>query len=83
MRQGTLHDFFAHENQSYPPSISRFAYLCSGQKSDSLKILKKEPASPTEATPVVEALLVDGAADVNSSSQTGYVRRLLTDDEKN
>ena len=66
MRQGNLDEFLAHENQSYPHSISCFGNLRSGQKSYLLKILEKVPGSPTEAMPVVEAiLLADGAAVVN------------------
>ena len=50
---------------SYPPPIACFSNLRSVQRSDLLKILEKVPASLTEATPVVEALLVNGAAAVN------------------
>jgi len=45
--------------------------LRSGQKTDFLKILEKGPASPTEATRVFEALLVDGAAVVNILKPNG------------
>ena len=36
---GNLEDFFAHENQAYPPSISLFGALRQGTKSDLLKCL--------------------------------------------
>ncbi|KAJ7384351.1 hypothetical protein OS493_022464 [Desmophyllum pertusum] len=64
--QGNLDDFFSHENLSYPPSMSCFGNWRSGQKSDLVKIPVKLPASPIEATLVVGALLVDGAAFVNT-----------------
>ncbi|KAJ7380637.1 hypothetical protein OS493_007002 [Desmophyllum pertusum] len=64
--QGNLDDFFSHENLSYPPSMSCFGNWRSGQKSDLVKIPEKLPASPIEATLVVGALLVDGAAFVNT-----------------
>ena len=61
-----------YENQSYPPSISCFGNLRSGQKAYLVKILEKVPGSPTEAMPVVEAiLLADGAAVVNILKPNG------------
>ena len=66
VRQGNLDDFFAHENQSYPPSIS---IICVQVRSH-LKILEVS-GSPTEATPVVETLLVDGAAVVSILKPNG------------
>ena len=56
---------------SCPPPISCFSNLRSVQRSDLLKILEKVPASPNEATPVVAALLVNGAAAVNILKPNG------------
>ena len=56
---------------SYPPPISCSGNLRSVQRSDLLKILEKVPASPTEATPVVEAVLFNGAAAVNILKPNG------------
>ena len=71
VRQRNHDEFFAHENQSYPPSISCFGNLRSGQKTDLLRILEKGSASPTEATRVFEELLVDGAAIINILKPNG------------
>jgi hypothetical protein len=52
VRQGNLEEFFAHENQAHPPSISKYGELRLGAKSDLLKCLESLSAVPT-AHPVV------------------------------
>ena len=70
VRQGNLDEFFAHENQSYPPSLSKFGDLRLSVKSDLLKCLEKlTPNPPT--TPIVDAMLIDGAALVNMLKPSG------------
>lgn len=70
VRQGNIDEFFSHENQVYPPSISKFGELRLGIKSDLLKCLEKLSVSRT-TTPVVDALLIDGAALVNMLKPNG------------
>ena len=68
-RKGDLKNFFAHENHSYPVSISEFGKLrkCSS-KSDFLKCLQKI-SEPCETPPEdVQMKNVDGAAFVNMNS---------------
>lgn len=64
VREGNLEEFFCHENQSFPPSLSQFGKLRSGSKSDLLSCLEKVSPSRAEI-PSVDALLLDGAAIVN------------------
>ena len=39
-RQGDLAEFFSHENQSYPPSMSDYGRLYTGTKSELLKVFE-------------------------------------------
>lgn len=59
-RDGNLEDFFRHENQPFPPSLSQAGKLREGQKSDLVKCLEKLTVSSREA-PQVEGTVVDGA----------------------
>ena len=63
-RNGDLADFFAHENHSYPPSISQYGKLRKCTKSDFVSIL--ELAGETRETPPADltAKVFDGAAVV-------------------
>jgi trehalose-6-phosphate synthase len=63
-RSGDLADFFAHENHSYPPSISEYGKLRKCTKSDFVSIL--ESTGTTKETPPadVTAKVFDGAAVV-------------------
>ena len=70
VRQGRLDEFFAHENQAYPPSISKFGDLRQIVKSDLLKCLENLTEN-TSITPSVEAMLIDGAALVNILKPSG------------
>ena len=70
VREGDLDSFFTHENQSYPPSLSQYGTLRSGNKSDLLFCLER--LCPAEAEkPSVDVLLLDGAAIVNMLKLTG------------
>ncbi|KAH3768118.1 hypothetical protein DPMN_169330 [Dreissena polymorpha] len=64
VRDGNLIEFFRHENQAYPPSLSLFGQLRLGSKSDLLVPLEKIITSQTEC-PEIEALIIDGAVIVN------------------
>ena len=63
-RSGDLADFFAHENHSYPPSISEYGQLRKGTMSDFVNILESigttKEIPPTDVT----AKVFDGAAIV-------------------
>ena len=64
VRDGDLDEFFRHENQAYPPSLSQFGQLRHGSKSDLLNPLDKMSEFETES-PNVDANILDGAAIVN------------------
>ncbi|MES9879584.1 MAG: TCR domain-containing protein, partial [Sedimenticola sp.] len=65
VRDGNIAEFFRHENQSYPPSLSKFGDLRSGTKADLVGCLKDTYPAPTEDSPEVDAILLDGAAIIN------------------
>ncbi|KAJ8040231.1 hypothetical protein HOLleu_14463 [Holothuria leucospilota] len=60
-----MEDFFHHENQSYPPSLSRFGNLRSRTKVDLLNCPQKTSPVPSDDVPTVDAILLDGAAIIN------------------
>ncbi|KAK3083940.1 hypothetical protein FSP39_005667 [Pinctada imbricata] len=64
VRNGDLEEFFRHENQPYPPSLSKFGDIRLGTKSDLLVPLERIKESETEA-PNVDVVVLDGAAIVN------------------
>ena len=51
VRQGNLDEFFTHENQAYPPSISQFGDLKLGVKSDLMKCLEIKAISGMSKAP--------------------------------
>jgi hypothetical protein len=65
-RSGDLTEFFMHENQSYPPSLSDLGNLRLGKKSDLLAciLLTQQPDLPQE----LECKIFDGAAIVHALS---------------
>ena len=63
IRDGDLDQFFAHENQSAPPSLSVGGKLRNGKKTDLLSCLQLERLQTTSA-PAVDAKFLDGAAVV-------------------
>jgi hypothetical protein len=69
-RDGDLEDFFAHENQQYPPSLSEYGNLHFTTKSDLLKCITRgvtQMPNPTE----YDAKVLDGAAIVHSLPVSG------------
>ncbi|CAG2223289.1 unnamed protein product [Mytilus edulis] len=64
VRDSDLDEFFRHENQAYPPSLSQFGQLRLGSKSDLLVPLEKMCVIVTEI-PDVDAIILDGAVIVN------------------
>ncbi|CAG2233639.1 unnamed protein product [Mytilus edulis] len=64
VRDSDLDEFFRHENQAYPPSLSQFGQLRLSSKSDLLVSLEKMCVIVTEI-PDVDAIILDGAVIVN------------------
>ena len=66
-RSGDLDQFFQHENQAYPPASSHMRKLQTGTKSDLVGRLEDlVPTQDLSPTPVVQVILLDGAAIVNT-----------------
>lgn len=66
VREGNLDDFFSHENQNCPPSISQQGRLKFGQKSNLLECLEGSLENQnTAVSPDVQVKVFDGAALVN------------------
>ena len=63
-RQGDLHNFFKHENHKCPPSLSDMGQLRQGAKSDLLECIEA-CSSPSQDIPIVDAMILDGAAIVH------------------
>ena len=62
-RDGDLDDFFAHENQAYPPALSHQGKIRQGTKSDLVRCLENLiPLADAGASPPVEVMVIDGAA---------------------
>ena len=75
-RDGDLDDFFSHENQACPPSLSNMGKLRLGTKSHIINCLEKlvpttdddfmlDVQTPSTDKPTVDAVILDGAAIVN------------------
>ena len=67
-RSGDLDEFFMHENQPYPPSLSEFGNLRLGNKTDLLTCIK--PAEQPDPPPVFNCRIFDGAATVHALPST-------------
>ncbi|XP_045131595.1 uncharacterized protein LOC123516404 [Portunus trituberculatus] len=63
-RDGDLNEFFRHENQRCPPSLSQDGKLRQGKKSDLLDCLTSSVECSIDA-PDSDAIILDGAALVN------------------
>ena len=63
-RDGNLDEFFCHENQPCPPSISLLGKLRLGSKSDLLTCLERCIALP-DRIPNADIAILDGAVIVN------------------
>lgn len=64
VRDGDIDEFFRHENQSSPPSLSQGGKLRHGTKADLLPFLTQHSTTIKEK-PDTDAVLLDGAAIVN------------------
>ena len=66
VRQGDLEQFFAYENQSFPPSLSEKGNLRPGKsKSDVIDSILQTPHGEISECPPVEVKIFDGPALVN------------------
>ena len=65
MRESNLEEFFKHENQLYPPSISSGGKLREGKKSDLVDCLQSQNKDLRSSTPIVDVRIFDGAAVVH------------------
>jgi len=66
IRHGDLDEFFKHENQACPPSLSQMGMLRTGTKSDLMPCLENlAPVKEDLFSPSVEVNILDGAAIVN------------------
>ena len=63
-REGNLDEFFNHENQACPPSLSNLGKLRHGAKSDLMDSLEKY-VEYHDKVPVTDVVILDGAAIVN------------------
>jgi len=71
-RSSDLDEFFSHEVQSYPPSLSDFGKLhLPSNKSDPLKCL--EITDTADRPQIYDCKVLDGAAIVHSLSTSGMV----------
>ena len=66
-RQCDLKEFFMHENQTTPPSLSQNGCLNIGTKSDLMTVLETDINLPG-AEPKADAFIIDGAALINEKS---------------
>ena len=69
-RDGDLDNFFSHENQSYPPSLSQHGNLRFGSKSDLMDCLENFISNPEEPKGA-DVLILDGSAIVNMLKPVG------------
>lgn len=66
IRDGDLDEFFEHENQACPPSLSHLGKLRHGTKSDLVDCLEDLVASDDSVNrPAAEVIILDGAAVIN------------------
>ena len=76
-RRGNLEEFFAHENQACPPSLSDMGKMRHSAKSDLLSSLQATKPAPVVAgdKPEVDAEILDGAAVIHmlpAKGQTNF-----------
>ena len=64
-RECDLKEFFSHENQSFPASLSNGGKMHVCQKSQLSGILEKKVTLP-DTEPVTDAIIIDGSALVNT-----------------
>ena len=73
--QCDLKEFFMHENQSAPPSLSQNSCLNIGKNADRMTVLKSDTNLPG-TDPKADAFIIDGAALINEKPP-GAARTLM------
>lgn len=69
---GNLVEFFRHENQSIPPSLSQDGHIRLGTKFDIAPILDSMVEESCQFSSTCDAIIYDGAAMVNIPQPTAY-----------
>ena len=65
-RGADLTDFFKHENQPFPPSLSEYGKLRFGKKSDIVDCLTAELEEPLPSSlPTVDSIVLEGSVLVH------------------
>ena len=64
VQDGNLDKFFSHENQTFPPTLSKDGMLCTGNKSDLLPSLD-DIQDTSQDKPSVKCIVIDEPAVVN------------------
>ncbi|KAG7156745.1 hypothetical protein Hamer_G006744, partial [Homarus americanus] len=72
-RDGDSDKFFAHENQSCPPSISSMCKLRPGTTSDLVYCLEELIPPPSRDSPTADAVILDGAAILQQANKVDLV----------
>ena len=70
-RDGDLKEFFKHENQSYPPSLSVHGSLRLGKKSDLLGCLEDLAETSVEAE--TDTIILDGAGTAKTFDDYAFI----------
>ena len=63
-RDGSLEEFFRHENQPWPPSLADRGEMRKGQKADLVRCLEALQSKRPEEAPNVESIIIDGTVAV-------------------
>ena len=64
-REGDLEQFFSHENQAVPPSLSQGGKLQLGNKADLMHCLEHMTETVNSSNPSESVILIDGVAVVH------------------
>ena len=74
-REGDLDDFFSHENQGCPPSISQNGKLrLPGKKSDLIECIQPLSQPQTSAPTSISAAIIDGATAINMLKPSNTIK---------
>lgn len=83
VRQTDMAEFFTHENQSYPPSLSEYGAMRSGTKADLLTCVEDVVTTQYTVLPQeAQMIILDGAAIINmikpvSDTFNAYVSKIM------
>jgi len=75
VRNGNLNEFFQHENQAYPPALTKNGKLRSGSKSNLVRCLEDLVTSQEKTSnPDVQVIILDDSVVVNML-RPGYAKK--------